>query len=72
MCGLLAKEFSLCDNPDVFATRCRRLLIFQTMISIRFNNLELKYKRITPACCKYLKIRKCEIEAKIQFLRIVM
>ena len=48
------------------ATRCRKPLIFQTMISVRSNNLSSKYQRFTPSGCK--EIRSFEFVAKTQFL----
>ena len=55
------KEMSLCHklrcfNPYIFATQCRRPLTFQTMNSVRLNNLSLKYQRCTPSGCKDIGI----------------
>ena len=36
--------------------QCRRLQIFQTMNTVRSNNLSLKYQRLTPSGCKNLGI----------------
>ena len=46
------------SNSYIFAARCQRRLIFQTMISIRSNNLSLKYQRFkeTPSKKKELAI----------------
>ena len=48
-----SKELCLCHklccaNSYIFATRWRRPLIFQIMISVRSNNLSLKYQRFKP------------------------
>ena len=40
------------SNLYIFATQCRRPLIFQTMNSVRPNNLSLKYQRFTYIDCK--------------------
>ena len=50
------KELSFChklkfSNLYIFATKCRRPLIFQTVISVRSYNISLKYQRFTPFCC---------------------
>ena len=42
--------------------------IFQTMNSVRSNNVSLKYQRPTPSGCKDIWIRKFECVAKTQFL----
>ena len=55
-------------NPYIFATRCSRPLIFQTMNYVRSNSLKLKYYRFKPSGCKDIGIRKCEFVAKTQFL----
>ena len=46
------QELSFCSNlwffnPYIFATLCRRPLIFQTVNSVRWNSLCLKYQRFT-------------------------
>ena len=46
------KELSLCHNlkfaiPDIFATKCWKPLIFQTMNYVRSKNISLKYQRYT-------------------------
>ena len=38
------------------------------MISVRLNNLNLKYQRFTPSGCKDIGIRKSEFVTKTQFL----
>jgi len=40
---------ALLFNLFIFATRCRRPWIFQTMNSVRSNNLSLKYQKFTPS-----------------------
>ena len=50
------------------ATRCRKPLIFQTMISVRSNNLILKYQRFTPSGFKYIGLRTFKFVANTQFL----
>ena len=71
--NLFAKELSLCHklrfcNPYIFATQCRRPLIFQTMHSVRSNSLSLKYQGFSPSGCQYIGIRKYEFVTKTQFL----
>ena len=66
------KKLSFChklwfSNPVIFATRCCRFLIFQTMNCDRSSSLSLKYQRNTPSGCKYIGIRKFECVAKTQF-----
>ena len=51
------KELSLCHKIKyscsyILATQCRRPLIFQTINSVRSNNLSLKYQRFTPTGCR--------------------
>ena len=53
----LLKELSFChklwfSNPLIFATRCRRSLIFQTLNSESSNSLSLKYLRFIPSGCR--------------------
>ena len=48
------KKLSFChklefSNIYIFATQCRRPLIFQTMNSVRSNNLSLKNQWYTPS-----------------------
>ena len=64
---------SLCNklwfsNPYIFATQCRRPQIFQTMNSVRSNNISLKYQSFTLSGCIYIGIRKVRFVAKHQFL----
>ena len=71
------KELSFCHklclaNPDIFATWCCRPLIFQTMISVRSNNLILKYQGFTPSGCKDIGLRTFKFVANTQFLYIFM
>ena len=42
--------------------------MFQTMNSVRSNNVSLKYQRPTPSGCKDIGIIKFEFVAKTQFL----
>ena len=70
------KELSLChqlwfSNPYIFAARCRRPQLFQTFNSVRSNTLNLKSKRFTSSVRKYIRIRKFELVAKNQFLRVI-
>jgi len=71
----VSKELSLChklifSDPFIFATWCCRPLIFQTIISVRLNNLSLKNHRftVTPLSCKDIIIKKFNIVTKTQFL----
>ena len=43
-------------------------LIFQTMNSVRPNNLSLKYQRFSSSDCKDIGIRQFEFVTKTQFL----
>ena len=43
---------TLIFNLHIFANQCRRTQIFQTMNSIRSNNVRLKYQWITSSGCK--------------------
>ena len=61
----MKKVLSLChklkfSNPNTFATQCRRPQIFQTINSVRSNNVSLKYQRPTTSGCKDIGIRKFE------------
>ena len=42
--------------------------IFLVMNSVRSNSLSLKYKRFILSGCKDIKIRKFDIEIKLEFL----
>ena len=71
------KELSLCNklgmsDSYIFATLCRRPQIFQTMNSVRSNNLSLKYQSFTTVGCKDIGIRKFEFVAKTQFLSVFL
>ena len=67
------KELSLCRklnylNPNIFRTRCCKLLIFQTQ-TIWSNRIHsLKYLKFTTFGSKDIVIRKSEFVAKTQFL----
>ena len=52
----------------IFATQCRRPLIFQIMNSVRPNNLSLKYQRFTSYDWKDIGIRQFVFLRKTQFL----
>ena len=70
------KELSLChqlwfSNPYIFAAHCRRPQLFQTFNSVRSNTLNLKSIRFTSSVRKYIRIRKFELVAKNQFLRVI-
>ena len=67
------KELSFCHKlkysyPYILATQCRRPYIFQTINSVRSNNLSLKYQRFISTGCRDIEIRKFEVVAKAQFL----
>ena len=47
-------------NSYIFATQCRRPLIYQTMNNFRSIRLSLKYQRFTPSGCKDIGIRVCD------------
>ena len=57
--------FKVLSNPNIFATQCRIPLIFQTMISVRPNNLSLKYQRFASSDTG---IRQFEFVTETQFL----
>jgi len=72
-CAIITKELSLCNkvwfsNPYIFGFQCRRPLIFQTMSSVRSNNLSLKRQIFTILGLKDIGIRKSEFVAKNQLL----
>ena len=60
----------LATNSDFlipfFATQCCRPLVFQTMNSVRSNNLSLKYQRFSPSYNKNKGIRLFQNLAKTQ------
>ena len=67
------KELSLChklwfSNSYIFAVQCYRHFTFQTMTSVRSNNISLKYQRFTTLGSKDMGIRKTEFVARTQFL----
>ena len=67
------KELSFChnlkfSNLNIFATKCRRPQIFQTMNSVKSNSLSLKYQVFPPSGCQAIGIRKFKFVAKTQFL----
>ena len=71
--SVVRKELSLChklrfSNPVICTTQSRRPLIFQTMNSVRSNNLSLKYQRFTPSSCRDIVIRKFKFVAKTPVL----
>ena len=53
---------------DIFRFQCRRSLIFQTMSSVRSNNISLKYQRFTTLGFQDIGIRKSEFVSKNQLL----
>ena len=52
----------------IFTTQCHTPLIFQTMHSVRSNNLSLNNQRFTPSCCKNIGIRKFELVTRTHFI----
>ena len=63
-------------NSDILnyfncTTRFPRPLLFQTMNSVGSNSKCMKYKRLTPFVCKYIRIREIEFVAKTLTLTIV-
>ena len=52
----------------IFGFQCRRPQIFQTMNSVRSNNVSLKYHRFTTLCSKDIGIINSQFVAKTQFL----
>ena len=61
------RVFSKCSDLSIFATQCSKPLIFQTMNSVRSNNLSLKYSKCKPSGCKDIRIRKFEFCGKDTF-----
>ena len=55
--------------PYIFATQCCRPWIFQTINSVRSNNLSLKYQRFRPPGCRDIGFRNFEFVAKLNFFR---
>ena len=55
------------SNPYIFATQCRRSYVFQTINSLRLNNLSLKYQMFMPSGCKDIQIKKFEFVTKTEF-----
>ena len=49
---------------NILATQCRRPYMFQTVNSVRSNNLSLKYQRFTPSGFKDIRIRNIEVVEK--------
>ena len=63
----IIKEFKFWfSNPNIFAMRGCRPLIFQTINFVRSNMLSLKYQRFTLWGCKDIGLRKCVLVAKTQ------
>ena len=55
------------SNPFIFATQCRRPLIFQDRNSVILNNQSLKYQRFTIRS-QDIRIRAFEFVTSTQFL----
>ena len=69
------KELSRChklgfSNHYIFGTKYCRPWIFQTMNSVKSNNLSLKYQRFTTSGSKDIGVSTFEFVAKTQFLLI--
>ena len=67
------KNMSFCHKHKfiyhyIFAIKCRRPLIFETVNSVKSNGLSLKYQRFASSGCKDIGFRKFEFAAKTQFL----
>ena len=58
----------LFSNFYILAAQCCRLMIFQTINSVRSNSLSLKYQRFKSSGWAAIGIRKVEFVAKTQFL----
>ena len=54
--------------PYILATQCRRPKIFQTINSVRSNNVSLKYQTFISTGSRDIEIRNFEVVAKTQFL----
>jgi len=66
ICVLAYKGNEFLSYFYIFATRCRRPLIFH-VFDVRLNIQSLKYLWFTPSCCKDIGMRKFEFVAKTQF-----
>ena len=67
-------ELSLChklgfSNSYIFAKQCRRPKIFQTVNSVRSNDVSLTCQRCTPWGCKDIGIRKLDFVAKTMIIQ---
>ena len=66
--GIEFLPHTLIFNFYISTTRCRRHSIFQTMNSVRLNNLSFKYQKFISSGCKDIEIRTFKFVAKTQFL----
>ena len=68
--GKKIKELSFCTNSDfpIFSTQCWWPMIFQTMNSVRSNNISFKSPRFKPSGCRDIGIRTFKFVVKTQFL----
>ena len=65
----LSLYHKLCFSKSyIFRFQCPRPKIFQTMNSVRSNNISLKYQRFTTFGSKDIGIIKSEFVEKTQFL----
>ena len=62
-------DFAINSDCKLFANQCRRPLIFQTINSVRPNNL--KCWRFTLSGCKDVRIRNFEIVEKAQLVWLI-
>ena len=68
----LSLRHKLCFSKSyIFGFQCRRPSIFQTMNSVRSNNISLKYQSFTALGFKDIGVIKSEFVAKTQFLCIL-
>ena len=70
ICKMQSKELShklWFSITYIFATQLRRLLILQTVNSIRSNSLSLKYQGFPVSGCQDIRIRKFEFVEKLNF-----
>ena len=54
----LLRFFNLFSNPHIFVTQWHRPKLFQTINTVRSNNISLKYQNRTPSDCKDIGFRK--------------
>ena len=67
---LIWKELNLChklwfSNPYIFATKCRRPYAFQTMKSVRSNNLKFEISKVCTSGCNNIGIENLSLQQRL-------